>query len=365
MGVVERQTQRVVVLVPVGQPVVIDPLGYTGWDARLAAHPGSSFFHGTAWAQVLQETYGHRPVYFCRFVEDRLEELLPVMEVSSALTGRRGVSLPFTDFCPWLNGPPPGGGNGSQALLDLAVEYGQAHGWRYLECRNPGACLRKAAPSLMFHSHVVDLEPGVEPLFQRLDGAFRRGIRKGERSGIRVEFEHSAGSIERFYGMHCHTRRRHGLPPQPLRFFRNIARHVLERGQGVVATAWAGQRAVAAAVFFHAGKEVIYKYGASDYRFQDLRPNNVLMWEAIKRFCSEGHTRLHLGRTSLGEEGLRRFKLGLGAQEEQIAYYRYAFRARTFVADKDRTEGWFNHLFRRLPLPALRLAGSILYPHLS
>ena len=31
--------------------------------------------------------------------------------------------------------------------------------------------------------------------------------------------------------------------------------------------------ALAAAIFFHDGAQVLYKYGASDYQFQELRPN--------------------------------------------------------------------------------------------
>ena len=82
--------------------VSCDPLQDSSWDSRLAAHPSGSFFQGSAWARVLQDTYGHRPIYFCRLADQELVELLPVMEVTSRWTGRRGVSLPFTDFCPPL-----------------------------------------------------------------------------------------------------------------------------------------------------------------------------------------------------------------------------------------------------------------------
>src|SRR5260370_28840299 len=81
------------------ETLVMDPVTHPGWDSLATAHPESSFFHSSAWARVLEETYGHRPFYFCRLRNGQLEELLPVMEVSSVFTGRRGVSLPFTDFC--------------------------------------------------------------------------------------------------------------------------------------------------------------------------------------------------------------------------------------------------------------------------
>jgi hypothetical protein len=140
---------------------------------------------------------------------------------------------------------------------------------------------------------------------------------------------------------------------------------VLGHGHGFVATARVGKRPVAAAVFFHHGAQVLYKFGASDFRFQHLRPNNLMMWEAIKKCAHERFARMHLGRTSLFNDGLRRFKLSLGAFEERISYFKYGFKSGTFVTDVDRSEGWVNRLFRCLPLGILRLAGRALYPHLA
>jgi hypothetical protein len=89
------------------------------------------------------------------------------------------------------------------------------------------------------------------------------------------------------------------------------------------------------------------------------------MWGAIKRLAEQGFTRLDMGRTSLGNEGLRRFKLGFGAREQKIEYCRYDYAKRSFVRDIDRAEGWANHVFRLLPPFLFRAAGRMLYPHLS
>ncbi len=78
---------------------LVNPLEQPEWDSFLAGRPDAWFFHGAAWAAVLHKTYGHVPVFAARFADGRLRDLLPLMEVSSPWTGRRGVSLPFTDFC--------------------------------------------------------------------------------------------------------------------------------------------------------------------------------------------------------------------------------------------------------------------------
>ncbi len=310
---------------------------------------------------MLQETYGHRPFYFCRLADGQLKELLPVMEVSSLWTGRRGVSLPFTDFCAPLRS---GAGDGAQ-LHKLAMEKGLERKWNYLECKSDHREWPGSAPALVFYGHVIDLHRPQQAIFDSFQDATRRNLRKAEAAGLEITFGNSLESMQTFYSLHNLTRRRHGLPPQQFSFFENIARHVLHLGHGFVVTARVGKQAVAAAVYFHHGRRAIFKFGASDYAFQHLRPNNLVMWEAIKRYAADGFTSLHLGRTSLTNQGLRRYKLGFGAHEETIENCRYDFRKSAFTAQSHPAKDMSSRVCRSLPLPLLRLAGRMLYPHLS
>ena len=132
---------------------------------------------------------------------------------------------------------------------------------------------------------------------------------------------------------------------------------------GVVVTARQQQKVIAAAIFFHFGAKAIYKYGASDETFQELRGNNLVIWEAIKWYAANGAKALHLGRTSIANESLRRFKLAWGSDEQTIEYLRYDLRKSCFVTGKDRVVGWYNTVFRALPIPLLRMIGRQLYRH--
>lgn len=357
-----RQREDSSVVGTLEPPIIVNPLENPKWDALLADHADASFFHSSAWARVLCETYGHKPVYFCRFVRGQLKQMLPLMEVSSRLTGRRGVSLPFSDLCSPL---------GTEAdnlclLYESAVSHGRERNWRYLECR--GDTKQMSAnwtPSLGFLGHIVHLAASEAELFERMDPAVRRAVRKARRHGLRVEFGNAVEAIEIYYALHCRTRRCLGLPPQPFRFFKNLHRHALVVNRGFVAVVRREQEPVAAAVFLHEGRHALYKFGASDPKFQHLRPNNLLLWEAIRHCAVSGFADLHLGRTSLCNEGLRRFKLGFGAVEERIEYAKHDLRRNVFVTDTDRAVGPLNAVFRRFPMPLLRLAGRGLYPHLS
>ena len=338
----------------------IDPLQDPAWDALVAGTDGTSSFHTSAWAKVLHETYGHEPFYFAAVSENRVEALLALMEVRSRWTGRRGVSLPFTDVCSVLGTPSQ-----AERLCQQAFQCGRERGWSYFEARHGAAPQPGAQPFVSFYAHIVELGGNLDDASRRSSGAVRRGIRKAAESGLRIEFSNGSEAVQQYYKLHCQTRRKHGVPPQPPRFFENISRHLIEPGHGFVAIARLSDRPVAASVFFRHRRQAIYKFGASDYSFQQLRPNNFVMWEAIKRCAELGCEELHLGRTSLGQEGLRRFKLGFGAREERLSYYRYDFRKQMFVTGSDHARSGLTRVFRCFPPPLFRLAGRLLYPHLS
>jgi hypothetical protein len=343
-------------------PILVNPVTYSNWDTLLADHADANFFHGSAWARVLCDSYGHTPNYFCRFANGRLKQLLATMEVTSPLTGRRGVSLPFADFCP----PLTSDNEDLRPLYEFAARHGRERNWRYLECRGAGKQMcAEAFPSLAFFGHVIRLTDGEEWLFRRMDAAVRRAVRRAQQHELKVEFCDSFESIGIYYALHCQTRRHHGVPPQPFRFFENLHRHVISTGRGFVVIVRFESRPIAAAVFLHEGHHALYKFGASELEFQHLRPNNLLMWEAMKHYSANGFTDLHLGRTSLHNEGLRRFKLGFGAEEERIEYTKHELRRDAFLTDVDRATGPLNTVFRRLPPSLFCLAGKLLYRHLS
>jgi hypothetical protein len=180
-----------------------------------------------------------------------------------------------------------------------------------------------------------------------------------------VEVTRSHEAMIEFFALHTQTRRRHGLPPQPLRFFLNIHREVIKGGMGFIVRVSKGGRPVASLIFFTLGTKAIYKFGASDIAQQNCRGNNLAFWTALQFLCQQGVENLHFGRTSAGEEGTRRFKLGWGVKEETLEYYRYELPSGTWGNAPDRTLGRHNLIFGRLPLFVNRVAGSILYPHLD
>jgi CelD/BcsL family acetyltransferase involved in cellulose biosynthesis len=340
----------------------LDPLSDSNWDRLVLSNPDCNFFHSAAWAKVLAKTYRHKPIYLHFSRQGELVALVPMMEVRSHFTGRRGVCLPFSDFCkPLLFGKAEAG-----PVMNKLSELGRERNWKYFELRGGQETLpATAVPATQFYGHTLSLSGSSEELLARVASPVRRAIRKAEKSGVHVQVTRTRDAILEFYRLHTRTRRRHGLPPQPLSFFLNIYEEIVKAGHGFVVLAKRGSRFLAVAVFFQFGKNSVYKFGASDELLQEFRGSNLVMWEAIKLLLRDGAGMLHFGRTSLDNDGLRRFKLGWGTVEEMIEYFQFDIGAQAWKSNGRNGSGFHNNIFRRLPLALNRFAGALIYPHLD
>lgn len=340
---------------------ILDPTAYENWNEMLLATPGSSFFHTANWARVLQQSYGYRPLYFAKRNSGRLAALIPLMEVRSVLTGARGVSLPFTDYCePILPDRCDG-----QELHDAIKDHARAARWKYVELRGGEALTPSQTPSSTFYRHVLDVSKPESALFASLRDSTKRNIKKAAKEGLTLAINQSSTALAEFYRLHGLTRQGHGVPVQPWHFFEQIYEHIIGKGLGNIVTAEHEGKVIAAAVYFHFGGHAIYKYGASDKAYQTLRPNNLVMWEAIKWYSANGYRSLCFGRTELHHAGLRQFKVGWGAEERALHYYKYDFARDAFVEEASKTASPYHKVMTRMPVSVLRLAGSLLYKHMG
>jgi hypothetical protein len=340
---------------------ILDPVHEPVWDHVVTLHRDANCFHTCAWAKVLHQTYSQRPFYLQFSCGRRLAALIPLMEVRSPFTGCRGVCLPFSDSCEPLIFDPEVIGPVRDELLRFAHE----RRWKYVEIRGGKSFPLASSSTAKFYGHRLDLRSGAEELLGRFASPVRRAIRKAERNGVSAEVVRNRQAIADFYRLHVQTRRRHGLPPQPASFFLNIYEHIIKAGLGFVVLAQRRSRPIAAAVFFRFGNNALYKYGASDQKFQELRANNLVMWQGIQFLARNGAEKLHFGRTECENDGLRRFKLSWGTEEETIDYFRVDPSGRKCLVAVPSDSVVHKRIFARLPLAINRLAGSMIYPHLD
>ena len=340
---------------------ILDPLREPAWDHSIASHRDRTCFHTTAWARVLHETYKHQPFYLQFFHRGKLAALVPLIEIRSPFTGRRGVCLPFSDLCEPLFFELDVVG----LVQDRLLSFAQQRRWHHIEIRG-GKSLRLApGPASRFYGHTLELSSDCTQMFRRFASSVRRAIRKADRSEVNAVAIRNRQAVDDFYQLHVETRRRHGLPPQSASFFRNIYEHIVKPGVGFIVLARRGSDTIAAAIFFRFGNNAIYKYAASDERFQEFRANNLVMWHGIQFLARNGVEKLHFGRTECENDGLRRLKLSWGTQEEIINYYRVDPSGRQCFTSARHDSGFHKRVFAKLPRMFNQLAGSIIYPHLD
>jgi len=339
---------------------IIDPLTYPGYDEMVLAS-GGSLFHTSYWARVLHDCYGYRPCYLIKIHDGKIDVLVPLMEIRSFLTGRRGVSLPFTDYCE----PMVSDTNNWQDVLVFVKSYGAQKKWKNWELRGGEQWMNQVHFSSSYYRHVLKLSTDVDTLYSQLKSSTKRNIKKAEREGIIIKRSHSLDAVKAFYRLHCLTRKKHGLPPQPEDFFLLLFDHVISRDLGQVVLAVYQDKPIAAAVYFHFGNEAIYKFGASDGSYLHLRPNDLLMWEALQGYCRTGYALFCFGRTEPENEGLRQFKKGWGAEENIVRYYKYDFNRKEFESKQSTGSTLSAMIFKKMPISLLKAIGKALYRHVG
>jgi hypothetical protein len=339
---------------------VVNPVNDHQWNKMLLDCHHSSIFHSANWARVLAESYRYAPSYFSLWEGKTLKGCLPVMEVKSLLTGRRGVSVTFSDYCGSLVSDEAA----FRLLFDSVLQHGRTNGWRYLELRGE-RFLDAEKPAMTYGHHVIDLDQDEKVMWGRLRDSTARNVKKAIKQGVTVQITQSLNGVRDFYALHCLTRKRHGLPPQPLYFFEKLHEHVISQGLGFTALASQGELTVAAIICLHFGSNAVYKYGASDETYQHLRANNLVMWESMIKCAREGYRSFSLGRTDLDNEGLLSFKNGWGGSKTLLNYHRYDFASSSFLCESPQGEKAYTKLLRKLPVSVLRMLGRLAYRHIG
>ena len=341
----------------------LDPLTDSRWPQFVETQPLASVFHTCGWLDAIRSTYAYEPVVYTTSPKgEPLENGVLLCCVRSWLTGRRMVGVPFADHCePLVDGPLARDAIFSE--LRRAVERG---GWKYVEFRSlrPGILtMPRLRPLDSFCFHAVDLRPPVDTLFAALHkDSIRRKLRRAEREGLRYETGNSPALLRHFYRLLVTTRRRHGLPPQPVEWFHNLFACLGDRID--MHFACRGEQPIAAIITLRHAGTLVYRYGASDARFHNLGAMPLLFWNTMIAAKESGVQRFDLGRSHINNTGLIAFKDHLGAARSMVAYTQYAS-SRASATDEGLGMRLARLAFARMPNRLLIASGRLLYRHIG
>jgi len=344
----------------------LDPTKDARWAEFVARHPKASVFHSVGWLQALESTYGYEPMVFTTSPPtEELKNGLAVCRVESYITGRRLVSLPFSDHCEPLC-------DSKEESDDLICNFRDAlenQNLKYVEVRptddNFSETLRqnKFQPVAKFFLHTLSLIPDLPELFRGLDkDSVQRRIRRAERAHLVERCGRSEELLKDFYGLFTLTRGRHQLPPTPYAWFRNL---VLCQGEALeIRLAYKEETPISAILTIQFKETVYYKYGCSDARFNQFGATSWLFWNAIVAAKTRNATKFDFGRTEEDNPGLLAFKNHWAPRSQSLIYWRYPIGS-SLVS----VTGWklkmAKRVFSCLPNSVLNMIGHLVYRHIG
>jgi CelD/BcsL family acetyltransferase involved in cellulose biosynthesis len=339
----------------------LDPLRDRRWRDLVQRDPRASAFHTPEWLEALRRTYGFAPiVYAAEPAHGELRSAIAFCGVASWLTGRRLVSLPFSDHCePLVDGP-----DRLRELLGNIAAEARRDGWRYVQLRPRTAAVigdgfeRDEANYL----YTIDLGRDVDAIFAAIKKNNRYDIRRAERGGLRSVVGNDRSFVRAYFRLHAMTRSTQGVPPQPYAWFENLAGCLGDMLE--IHLLLDADTPIAGLVTIRFRDQLMLKYSASDPVRDRLGMGKSLVWQSILRAKARGATTLDWGRCEPQHTGLAEFKERFGAMRSDLVYLRSPG-----VPPKRRRSSWVSAAARslvpRLPVRVLTAAGRVAYRHVA
>jgi hypothetical protein len=338
----------------------VDPIADRRWESFLQKKRGASIFHTPEWLTALRDTHGYEPLVLTTSSPTaEITNGVVFCKISSWFWGNRLVSLPFSDHCtPLLEGPQD-----LASVLSYSQQNLGGENWDSFEIRSEAGTLPETLQKAKFFVlHKLDLRPSLNVLFQNLhDDCVKRKIRRAGREGLTYEKGRTDSLLAKFYILLVQTRRRHGLPPQPLAWFRNLITCLGPKLKIRVASK--NGDPVASILTIRYKDVLVYKYGCSDQNFKRLGGLQLLLWRAIEEAKQDNLSELDMGRSDCDNLGLIAFKDRWGAARSTLVYQKYpAERHQRFWSPNPDIA---KYVFAHMPDSWLVAAGRVLYKHMG
>ncbi len=320
------------------------------WDTFVEAMPQATFFHRSAWRDIVEGELGHRCHYLQAVdAQGRVTGILPLAEIRSWLFGHALISMPF---CVYGGAVALDADTGAR-LADAAVDLATALRVDYLELREREPRHPDWPVKDLYVSFRKPLHADHESNLKAIPRKQRAMVRKGIDAGLRAR--HGAG-VDAFYRVYAESVRNLGTPVLPRRYYARLARTFGDDCE-ITVVEHAG-KAVAAVMSFYFRDEVHPYYGGSVWRGRALAANDFMYWSVMRRAVERGARLFDYGR-SKRNTGAYHFKKHWGFEPRPLPYAYHLVRAGEVpdVSPANRKYGLFIKAWKHLPLPLSRTVG--------
>jgi FemAB-related protein (PEP-CTERM system-associated) len=319
------------------------------WDAFVEGCPEASFFHKAGWKEVVERAFGHPMHYFFAEQDGRIVGVLPVGHVKSLLFGNALISNPFCVY----GGAAAESEEARLALEEKAVGLARELGVDYLELRNRFARPNQRLTKSLYVTFRKELNPDPEKNLAAIPRKQRAMVRKGIGAGLTGVID---AGVDRLYEAYAESVRNLGTPVFPKPYFA-LLKEVFGEACEVLTVEHEG-KVVASVMNFYFRDEVLPYYGGGTEAARDLKANDFMYWEVMRRAVEKGIRIFDYGRSKEGT-GSYRFKTHWGFEPEPL-HYEYELVKATAMPDINPLNPkyrMFVAAWQRLPLPISKLVG--------
>lgn len=304
------------------------------WDDLVASSPGGGHaMQSFTWGEFKRER-GWQPL---RLTLERDGETVGTAQFLLYNTLPVPGYLMYSPKGPWIDWADE---DAVEAFVGGAMEVAAAHNVHTVKIE-PEVSRHEDEPRRTLEAHgfrdarydlnfadtiALDLSPSEEELMAGMGGKTTRyNIRLAGRKGVEIhqprDFEWAFGTL---YGwMQDLAEHKEGYHiTRPRQYFHDVARKMWDADTGRFFVAEHEGEPIAIAYFFHFGRKLWYMYSASSSHKQNLKPNHLLQWEAIRWAKSQGITFYDMVSVPPPEErnedhpgyGVYKFKKGFGGE---------------------------------------------------
>jgi CelD/BcsL family acetyltransferase involved in cellulose biosynthesis len=307
-------------------PLTLDQLdpSRVDWD-ELDAYADRKVFQTREWLAFIEKTQDAKPVIAALSREGKT-----VGFFTGLLIRRYGVRILGSPFRGWTTsylGFNLADGVSRRAAVEALMPFAfRSLGCLHVELRDRdlslddvhglGADYALGADFTGKTVFEVDLRPPEEELFARMASACRRCIRKAEKVGVTIEDADDLEFADDYYAQLRDVFAKQALVPtyDKARIV-ELIRHVLPTGRLLLLRARDGDGRCIATGIFPALNGRMYFWGGASWRsHQILRPNEALMWQAMRHWKARGVEWCDLG-------GGAEYKRKYGPREVTVPFF--------------------------------------------
>lgn len=329
---------------------------HAAWDAFVRQTPGGTFFHLSAWKNIIEESFAFKTRYLTAHRAGRLCGVLPLVELRSIVGRRALLSLPFA-----VEGGVCAVDTDSQRALELAaLEIGRAIGATTIELRDGLAAPEFDVREGLYYRFRRPLHPTEEENMSAIPRKQRRMVRVGQQSGLVASTD--PNDFDAFYDLYARSVRQLGTPVFPAHYMRRFLQHFPD--DCIVLTVRHEATPVAAVMSFFFGDTVLPYYSGSRREYFKHAVNDFMYWELTRVALQRGARVFDFGRSKKGT-GAFDFKVHWGFQPEPLRYRVASNGAAPAVqrSANDQKLQMLRAAWQRLPLPVTKLVGPFFIRH--